>query len=94
MFKQVFYFCFNEVVSFFCRIRVEVIEKLEDLLGIITIDGVKEYQLGDTFDVTLAEIRSTTRQLIAKPVKQFPAPEATENTDASATEENKEEVKA
>ncbi|KJF83441.1 exoribonuclease II [Photobacterium angustum] len=63
-------------------------------LGIITIDGVKEYQLGDTFEVTLAEIRNTTRQLIAKPVKQFPAPEKSENTESAIVEENKEEVKA
>ncbi|MGF1687105.1 exoribonuclease II [Photobacterium japonica] len=41
-------------------------------LGIINIDKVKEYQLGDQFEVTLAEVRTATRQLVAKPVKQFP----------------------
>lgn len=46
-------------------------------LGIINIDGVKEYQLGDTFDVKLAEVRAATRQLVAKPVQQYPAPEVT-----------------
>ncbi|SMY33619.1 Exoribonuclease 2 [Photobacterium malacitanum] len=46
-------------------------------LGIISIDGVKEYQLGDTFDVKLAEVRAATRQLVAKPVQQYPAPEVT-----------------
>ncbi|KJG59984.1 exoribonuclease II [Photobacterium kishitanii] len=46
-------------------------------LGIISIDGVKEYQLGDTFDVKLAEVRTATRQLVAKPVQQYPAPEVT-----------------
>ena len=46
-------------------------------LGIINIDGVKEYQLGDTFDVKLAEVRTATRQLVAKPVQQYPAPEVT-----------------
>ncbi|WP_036821970.1 RNB domain-containing ribonuclease, partial [Photobacterium sanctipauli] len=45
-------------------------------LGIINIDKIKEFQLGDSFEVKLAEIRSATRQLIAKPVKQFPATEA------------------
>ncbi|MDX1302140.1 exoribonuclease II [Photobacterium sp.] len=43
-------------------------------LGTVTIDTVKEYQLGDTFEVTLAEVRAATRQLVAKPVQQFPAP--------------------
>ncbi|OBU47698.1 exoribonuclease II [Photobacterium phosphoreum] len=46
-------------------------------LGIISIDGVKEYQLGDTFDVKLAEVRAATRQLVAKPVQQYPAPKVT-----------------
>ncbi|MEC6907670.1 exoribonuclease II [Photobacterium piscicola] len=46
-------------------------------LGIISIDGVKEYQLGDTFEVKLAEVRAATRQLVAKPVQQYPAPEIT-----------------
>ncbi|MGF1733862.1 exoribonuclease II [Photobacterium satsumensis] len=45
-------------------------------LGIVNIDKVKEYQLGDQLEVTIAEVRSSTRQLVAKPVKQFPAPEA------------------
>ena len=46
-------------------------------LGIISIDGVKEYQLGDTFDVKLTEVRAATRQLVAKPVQQYPAPQVT-----------------
>ncbi|MCQ1059200.1 exoribonuclease II [Photobacterium sp. DNB23_23_1] len=45
-------------------------------LGIVSIDKEKEYQLGDQLEVTIAEVRSATRQLVAKPVKQFPAPEA------------------
>ena len=45
-------------------------------LGIVNIDKVKEYQLGDQLEVNIAEVRTTTRQLVAKPVKQFPAPEA------------------
>ncbi|MGR5065057.1 exoribonuclease II [Photobacterium sp. DNB22_13_2] len=45
-------------------------------LGIVNIDKVKEYQLGDQLEVTIAEVRSATRQLVAKPIKQFPAPEA------------------
>ncbi|WP_299012809.1 exoribonuclease II [uncultured Photobacterium sp.] len=52
-------------------------------LGIINIDKVKEYQLGDTFEVKLAEVRAGTRQLVAKPVKEFPAPVA----ETQATEE-------
>ena len=46
-------------------------------LGIINIDGVKEYQLSDTFDVKLTEVRAATRQLVAKPVQQYPAPQVT-----------------
>ena len=46
-------------------------------LGIINIDGVKEYQLGDTFNVKLTEVRAATRQLVAKPVQQYPAPQVT-----------------
>lgn len=56
-------------------------------LGIINIDKVKEYQLGDTFEVKLAEVRAATRQLVAKPVKEFPAPEAEAKTESQPTEE-------
>ena len=56
-------------------------------LGTVTIDTVKEYQLGDTFEVKLAEVRAATRQLVAKPVQQFPAP-------AEAPEKNTEEENA
>ncbi|PSU75783.1 exoribonuclease II [Photobacterium phosphoreum] len=53
-------------------------------LGIINIDGVKEYQLGDTFDVKLAEVRAATRQLVAKPVQQYPAPKVTPAPEQAA----------
>ena len=53
-------------------------------LGIISIDGVKEYQLGDTFDVKLTEVRTATRQLVAKPVQQYPAPEVTPAPEQAA----------
>ncbi|WP_279143104.1 exoribonuclease II [Photobacterium phosphoreum] len=53
-------------------------------LGIISIDGVKEYQLGDTFDVKLAEVRAATRQLVAKPVQQYPAPKVTPAPEQAA----------
>lgn len=55
-------------------------------LGIINIDKVKEYQLGDQFEVKLAEVRAATRQLVAKPVKQFP--DLTAEAPAEATETN------
>ncbi|MGF1758600.1 exoribonuclease II [Photobacterium sagamiensis] len=55
-------------------------------LGTVTIDTVKEYQLGDTFEVKLAEVRAATRQLVAKPVQQFPAP--AETAEKSTEEEN------
>ena len=58
-------------------------------LGIINIDGVKEYQLGDTFEVKLAEIRTTTRQLIAKPVQQYPAPDVTIASEKVTDEQEK-----
>ena len=41
-------------------------------MGIINIDSIKEYQLGDHFEVVLAEVRDNTRQLVARPTKQFP----------------------
>ncbi|QUJ69235.1 exoribonuclease II (plasmid) [Photobacterium sp. GJ3] len=41
-------------------------------LGIINIDKVREFQLGDHFEIVLTEVREATRQLVAKPVKQFP----------------------
>ncbi|MCD9481185.1 exoribonuclease II [Photobacterium phosphoreum] len=53
-------------------------------LGIISIDGVKEYQLGDTFDVKLAEVRAATRQLVAKPVQQYPTPKVTPAPEQAA----------
>ncbi|MBC7002360.1 exoribonuclease II [Photobacterium sp. BZF1] len=55
-------------------------------LGIVNIDKVKEYQLGDQLEVNIAEVRTATRQLVAKPVKQFPAPTA-ENTPAEESAE-------
>lgn len=55
-------------------------------LGIVNIDKVKEYQLGDQLEVNIAEVRTATRQLVAKPVKQFPAP-AAENTPAEESAE-------
>ncbi|MEH6532359.1 MAG: exoribonuclease II [Photobacterium frigidiphilum] len=56
-------------------------------LGTVSIDTVQEYQLGDTFEVKLAEIRTATRQLVAKPVQQFPAPEV--DSDTAEKEEEK-----
>jgi len=56
-------------------------------LGIINIDKVKEYQLGDSFEVKLTEVRSVTRQLVAKPVKEFPAPTTEGETEQQQTEE-------
>ena len=61
-------------------------------LGIVRIDKVKEYQLGDSFEVKLTEIRSATRQLVAKPVKEFPAPSA--EAAANDVEAQPSEVKA
>ena len=53
-------------------------------LGIINIDNVREFQLGDQFEVVLAEVRETTRQLVAKPTRQFPEVIA-ENTEENTT---------
>ncbi|PSW05209.1 exoribonuclease II [Photobacterium lipolyticum] len=55
-------------------------------LGTVTIDTVKEYQLGDTLEVKLAEVRAATRQLVAKPIQQFPAP--AEAAEKSTEQEN------
>ncbi|MGR2769209.1 exoribonuclease II [Photobacterium ganghwense] len=76
-------------------------------LGIINIDKVREYQLGDHFEVVIAEVRAATRQLVAKPVKQYPdlpsdKPEAETTapavesaaTEASVTSETTEAEKA
>nr|WP_086937367.1 exoribonuclease II [Thaumasiovibrio occultus] len=40
--------------------------------GIINIDKVREYQLGDQIEVKLADIKVATRSIVAKPIKQFP----------------------
>ncbi|MGR5283206.1 exoribonuclease II [Photobacterium damselae] len=56
-------------------------------LGTISIDGIEEYKLGDTFDVKLAEIRSTTRQLIAKPVKTYPELKTTAQDNENQVEQ-------
>ncbi|OLQ74147.1 exoribonuclease II [Photobacterium proteolyticum] len=56
-------------------------------LGIINIDKVKEYQLGDSFEVKLTEVRSVTRQLVAKPLKEFPAPVAEGENTVQPSEE-------
>ncbi|MCD9531730.1 exoribonuclease II [Photobacterium carnosum] len=58
-------------------------------LGIINIDGVKEYQLGDTFEVKLAEVRTATRQLIARPVQQYPAPIVTSASEQATDAQEK-----
>ncbi|WP_256384314.1 exoribonuclease II [Photobacterium toruni] len=58
-------------------------------LGIISIDGVKEYQLGDTFDVKLAEVRTATRQLVARPIQQYPAPVATPTAEKATDDQEK-----
>ncbi|KDM91740.1 exoribonuclease II [Photobacterium galatheae] len=56
-------------------------------LGIINIDKVREFQLGDHFEIVLSEVREATRQLVAKPVKQFPEVTAQENADQQAVTE-------
>ncbi|UTM60004.1 exoribonuclease II [Photobacterium sp. CCB-ST2H9] len=56
-------------------------------LGIINIDKVREFQLGDHFEIVLTEVRETTRQLVAKPVKQFPEVITQENADQQAETE-------
>ncbi|HIF9310002.1 TPA: exoribonuclease II [Photobacterium damselae] len=56
-------------------------------LGTISIDGTEEYKLGDAFDVKLAEIRSTTRQLIAKPVKTYPELKTTAQDNENQVEQ-------
>ncbi|MCG2837290.1 exoribonuclease II [Photobacterium sp. WH77] len=56
-------------------------------LGIINIDKVREFQLGDHFDIVLTEVRETTRQLVAKPVKQFPEINAQEPEENQAETE-------
>ncbi|SKA48951.1 exoribonuclease II [Photobacterium toruni] len=58
-------------------------------LGIISIDGVKEYQLGDTFDVKLAEVRTATRQLVARPVQQYPAPGVAPTAEKATDDQEK-----
>lgn len=56
-------------------------------LGTISIDGIEEYKLGDTFEVKLAEIRSTTRQLIAKPIKTYPELKTTAQDNENQVEQ-------
>lgn len=61
-------------------------------LGSINIDNVREFQLGDMFEVKLAEVRTATRQLVAKPVKAFPplvTEQPTEETQRGQTTEEK-----
>lgn len=41
-------------------------------MGTIDIDKVREFQLGDQFEAVLTEVRDATRQLVAKPTRQFP----------------------
>ncbi|KXI21361.1 exoribonuclease II [Photobacterium sanguinicancri] len=53
-------------------------------LGVINIDKVREYQLGDNFEVKLAEVRTATRQLVARPVQQYPAPKTESSVEEKA----------
>nr|WP_239685855.1 S1 RNA-binding domain-containing protein [Photobacterium swingsii] len=53
-------------------------------LGVVNIDKVREYQLGDSFEVKLTEVRTATRQLVARPVQQFPAPKAEVSVEEKA----------
>jgi exoribonuclease-2 len=60
--------------------------------GSISIDKHETFKLGDHLTVVLAEVKEDTRNMVAKPVEAFPAPEApiaeqvepehTEKTDA------------
>lgn len=40
-------------------------------LGIVSVDGNKEFQLGDTIEVVLADVKEPTRSIVAKPTKEF-----------------------
>ncbi|USH04212.1 exoribonuclease II [Grimontia kaedaensis] len=40
-------------------------------MGTISIDGVKEFQLGDTIEVVLAEVKEPTRSIVGKPTREF-----------------------
>ncbi|KKD59806.1 exoribonuclease II [Grimontia sp. AD028] len=39
--------------------------------GTISVDGVKEFQLGDTIEVVLAEVKEPTRSIVGKPTREF-----------------------
>lgn len=40
-------------------------------LGTISVDGTKEFQLGDTIDVVLTDVKEPTRSIIGKPTREF-----------------------
>ncbi|CZF82188.1 Exoribonuclease 2 [Grimontia celer] len=40
-------------------------------MGTISVDGVKEFQLGDTIEVVLAEVKEPTRSIVGKPTREF-----------------------
>lgn len=51
-------------------------------LGLIKIDKVEEFKLGDSLEVQLSEVKEDTRNIVAKPTKAFPEPEATTSETA------------
>ncbi|MGN2613215.1 exoribonuclease II [Aliivibrio fischeri] len=56
--------------------------------GIISIDKHETFKLGDQLHVELAEVKEDTRNMVAKPLQAFPAPEpkeapVVENEDAT-----------
>lgn len=56
--------------------------------GIISIDKHETFKLGDQLHVVLAEVKEDTRNMVAKPLQAFPAPEpeeapVVENEDAT-----------
>ena len=54
--------------------------------GTVSIDKHETFKLGDQLQVTLAEVKEETRNIVAKPVQAFPAPvvEETETENPSA----------
>ncbi len=46
--------------------------------GIISIDKHETFKLGDQLPVVLAEVKEDTRNMVAKPLQAFPAPESEE----------------
>ncbi|KKA43825.1 exoribonuclease II [Salinivibrio sp. KP-1] len=47
--------------------------------GTVTIDGNVEFKLGDSLEVVIADIKETTRSIVAKPTQVFTLPEASQS---------------